>query len=215
MTRIIRTLILEDDYLDINGIAAIVNSLRDMQVVAKCRTVPEAIAQAETLRPDFIIVDGQIGGDKHAGTKFVRHVRKLLPGAVILGLTQWVDLISNLKRAGCNNAVSKAILDNSEAATQYIGQLAISINNPVRPEPMDIPTLTTQEDKVLRMIVLGYTEEKIRLALRLDTRKQVRTIKDSLKEKFGAIKDAELVANAYITGYLSPGDDLEYDLEAP
>ncbi len=203
----IRTIIFEDRKFDQRGILAILRDIPEISVIGVFDTIGEALNHCKDLKPDLIIADADIRGDRTAGPRFVKNVIKILPNAKILGLTIWAECIDPLKRAGCKEAVLKQFFDDEQAALKFIRETMIE--PPLYGEDVEPPKLDEDEDHVLRMIANGHTENEICNALH-KTRKQIRYIKDSLKDKFAVTssKDTQLVSNAYLFGYFRTDEDL-------
>jgi|WetSurMetagenome_2_1015567.scaffolds.fasta_scaffold63826_2 two-component system, NarL family, invasion response regulator UvrY len=207
MNNRIRTVIFDDDEIDVRGICDILKGIPEIAVVGKFDVMGEALVRCRELQPDLIIVDADIRDDKNVGPNFVRNVLRQQPQIKLLGLTKWPDCVLSLKRAGCHEAVLKQFFDDEKAALKFIRETLMEKSFFMKEEP---PQLSEDEDKVVRMVASGCTENEISDKLN-KTRKQVRNIKLTLKSKFGAStgRDPELVALAYRKGYFRPDDELE------
>ncbi|MEM3041714.1 MAG: response regulator transcription factor [Nitrososphaerota archaeon] len=205
MSILYRTVIFEDSFIDRNALEKIFSDLPQIQVVGVATTLIEAFSICEKLKPDFIVVDGKIGHEKMAGASFVKNIRKLLPTVRILGLTYHHDLIDGLKRAGCDYVANKTLLESPEDAKRYIREALIP--KPEYYRDFMPPSLTEVQDRVLRLICEGYTEEEIAREFGDSSRKPVRNIKKVLFDIFGAKSVANLVHLAYKSGYLHPDRD--------
>ena len=120
-------------------------------------------------------------------------------------LTYHADLIDGLKRAGCDYVANKALIESPEDARKFIRE-AIS----PRPEyyrDFAPPSLTEAQDRVLKLICEGYTEDEIAKEFGSDSRKPIRNIKNTLFDIFGAKSAANLIHLAYRSGYLHPDRD--------
>lgn len=204
----IKTLILEDRYIDVLGLKRILDQIKEVVVVAECRTPQDAITKTKDLKPDFFIVDGEIYDNKKAGEQFVKEIRKNFPFVKILGLTQYPECIEPLRHAGCNHVVNKKLIDNQTAAEQHIREV---LNSPLLSitESYPPPNLSELEDKVLRLIASGFTDPEIKNLLSMKNIKSAKRVRESLMQKFSARKSTELVSLAYRTKYFSPDDDIE------
>lgn len=205
MNSIYRTIVLEDEYFHMKAIEKILGDLPQIQMVGVASTTIEAFALCEKLKPDLIIADAKIGQEKMAGATFVKSIRKLLPDVRILGLTYHTDLIEGLKKAGCDYVVNKALIESPEDAKKYMRETLIP--KPKYYREFNPPTLSEIQDRVLRMICDGYTEDEIAKEFGNDTRKPIRNVKNTLFMIFGAKSVANLVHLAYKAGYLHPDRD--------
>ncbi len=204
-SRVYRTIILDDEYWQREALEKILSNMPQIQLIGRATAIMEAITICEKLKPDLIIADAKIGQDRNAGASFVRSIKKIFPEVRILGLTSHPDLIDGLKRAGCDYAVNKALLESPEAARKYI--LEALIPKPEYYHDFTPPTLNESQEKVLRLICEGYTEDEIAREFGNDSRKPIRNIKNQLFDIFGAKSVANLVYLAYKTGYLHPDRD--------
>ncbi|HMZ07360.1 MAG TPA: response regulator transcription factor [Anaerolineales bacterium] len=204
-SRLYRTVILDDEFLQQSALEKILSGLSQIQIVGTAATTMEAFSICERLKPDLIIADAKIGQEKMAGATFVKNIKKILPDVRILGLTYHADLIDGLKRAGCDYVANKALIESPEDARKFIRE-AIS----PRPEyyrDFAPPSLTEAQDRVLKLICEGYTEDEIAKEFGSDSRKPIRNIKNTLFDIFGAKSAANLIHLAYRSGYLHPDRD--------
>ncbi len=199
----IRTIIFEDDEIDVRGIRDLIKGVASINIIGVYSTIQDGLRACRELRPDLLLVDADIRGDKTAGPRFVQAIKQMHCQARILGLTKYPECLKPLQFAGCNEVVLKQFFDDEEIARKYIEESLL--NNPVNRAEMELPVLTREEDTVLRMIASGRTENEMGLKL-TKTRKQIRLLKSALKLKFGATRDPQLVSHAYRCGYLRPGD---------
>src|SRR5687767_3856472 len=110
LTSMYRTFILEDRFFDLEAIKAILTKIPEIQVIGHTTMPGEALEFCRQKKPDLMIVDGDIYGDKMGGPNFVINVRKILPEARVLGMTRYDECIEPLKRAGCNYVVNKNVI---------------------------------------------------------------------------------------------------------
>jgi len=199
-----RVFIFEDEFFDKEAIKSILQRINEIQIVGAADKIGEALEICRQKNPNLIIADGAIYDDKTIGPSFVKSVRKVLPEVRILGLTRYPDMVDLLKRAGCDFVVNKRVIENHEDAVSYIRETLLPRVQYVI--PLKPPSLTQDEDEVLRMIADGNSEDQIAVALGFPTRKPVRRIKKNLFNKFGASTQAQLVNLAFKTGYLKPDD---------
>jgi DNA-binding NarL/FixJ family response regulator len=205
LTSIYRTYILEDRFFDLEAIKAILAKIPEIQVIGSTAMPGEALEFCRQKKPDLIIVDGDIYGDKTVSPNFVKNVRKFLPESRVLGMTRYDECIDPLRRAGCNYVVNKNVIENHETALKFLRETFFP--KPQHLRSLSPPSLTDDESKVLRLICEGNTEEQIALVSGYSSRKRVRKIKNTLFSKFNAINVAHLVYLAFMTGYLHPEDD--------
>jgi DNA-binding NarL/FixJ family response regulator len=199
-----RTYILEDRFFDLEAIKAILARIPEIQVIGNTTMPGEALEFCRKKKPDLIIVDGDIYGDKSISPNFVKSVRKYLPESRVLGMTRFDECIEPLRRAGCNYVVNKNVIENQEVALKFLRETFIP--KPQYLRALSPPSLTKDEDRVLHLICEGNTELQMATLLGYSSRKRVRKIKNTLFSKFDAINVAHLVYLAFITGYLHPDE---------
>ena len=85
MTNPIRVLLVDDHALFREGLAGIINSQSDMQVVGEASDGLEALVKAQKLNPDLILMDVQMPGKD--GPETTRQIKQFLPETIIVMLT--------------------------------------------------------------------------------------------------------------------------------
>jgi DNA-binding NarL/FixJ family response regulator len=197
--------IFEDTFFDLEAIKSILRKIPEIDIIGHGHAIGESVQFCEKYRPELVIADGEVHGDKSVGPNFVRTIRKKLPDTRILGLTRWPDCIATLKNAGCDFVVNKNLIENQDTAIKYLRETLL-----FRPETaayLSPPSLTPEQDQILRLICEGNTEDQIAVVLKLKSRRSVKHVKDQLFNKFGADNVAQLVHLAYKTGYLRPDEE--------
>lgn len=178
----IRVLLIDDHALFREGLAGIIASQPDMQVVGEASDGFEGLVKAQELNPDLILMDIQMPGMD--GLETTRQVRKVMPDVKIVMLTVRKDdekLFEAIKE-GAQGYLLKDIRSN-EMLTMLRGALqgeaAISpeqagrvleefrrLSQLVPPEPeTETVALTEREQEILDLVGRGMKDKEIAEAL--------------------------------------------------
>lgn len=173
MTTPIRILIVDDHAIVRKGIRALLATERDLQVVGEVGDGAEAVAQAQTLRPDVILMD--LVMPKMDGIEATRQITAKQPGTRVLVLTSFAadDKVFPAIKAG---AIGYLLKDSGpDELVQAIHQvhrgepsLEPSIARKVLTEmsggpqkPLTTDPLTERELEILRLIAQGCNNKEI------------------------------------------------------
>jgi DNA-binding NarL/FixJ family response regulator len=171
----IRILTVDDHPLFRNGVAALLASQPDMQLVAEGANGREAIRQFRTHRPDVTLMDLQM--PEMNGLEATIAIRAEFPDARIIVLTTYVGDVQVLRalRAGARAYLLKTLVDTELLATirsVHSGKKALSAEASYQlAEHATDESLTLAEVEVLRLIAAGNANKQIadRLAVTEDT----------------------------------------------
>jgi len=226
----IRVLIADDQRVVREGLSMLVTLIDDVEVVGVACDGDEAVRQAETYRPDVVLMDLRMPGlDGIAATA---SLRERLPAARVLVLTTYADedAIVPALRAGARGYLTKdASAEQIETAIRAVhaGQthldpavqerlVAAVISRPPDPDPgpadrgspggRKLPDgLTTREAEVLILLASGLSNPEIAQRLYL-SRATVKTHINRIFAKTGARDRAQAVRYAYQHGLATPVD---------
>ena len=187
----IRVLIAEDQALVRRGTSLLISLEPDMEVVGLACDGIEAVAMAEKLRPDVVLMDLHM--PKQGGVAATREITQTLPGTQVLVLTTLNDdeTVFDAVRAGAlgyllKDATEQELLDTIRAlrrgesrltpqiARKVMDQfrrLASAAGEPpvsgsaVDKDEADGETLNDKEEKILRLITEGMSNRQIGAAL--------------------------------------------------
>jgi DNA-binding NarL/FixJ family response regulator len=178
----IRILLADDHHIVRAGIRQLLESAKDIEVVAEAGDGEEAQTLIQQLKPDVAVLDIQM--PKASGIEVTRWVRSHLPEVGILILTAYDDepYVMAVLQAGANGYVLKTaktdeliqsvhdVYEGKSALDPSITQKLMS-NLFNRPEKnTTVEPLTDRELDVLRLAARGYTNKSIGVQLNISDR---------------------------------------------
>jgi DNA-binding NarL/FixJ family response regulator len=208
---VIRVLVVDDHAFVREGLRAFLDLQDGIEVVGEAADGEEAIAAAERLRPDVVLLDLVMPGLD--GVAAIRVLRERLPATRAIVLTSFLDedkllpalragaagyLLKNSAPAEVARAVraapaGEAVLDPS-AAARLIDALARV------EEPLD--TLTPREREVLVLLGRGFPNKQIALELGL-AEKTVKTHVGHVLAKLGVADRTQAAVVAVRAGLVT------------
>jgi two-component system response regulator DevR len=190
----IRLLIVDDHKVVRLGLMTMFSRHRGVQIVGDVGTVAEAIAHAQRLKPDVVLMDVRLPDG--SGIDACRDIRATCPGTEILFLTSFADddallatvlagaagfLLKQADEKGVIHAVEtvangQSIMDPAvtHALLQRMRSFSVQENN----NPSG--TLSPQEERVMVLVVEGRTNKEIGLDMGLSEK----TVKNYLSNIF-------------------------------
>lgn len=200
----IRVLIVDDHALYRRGLLTILETEEGIDVVGEAADGVEAVAQAERLVPDVVVMD--VSMPKGGGVEACRAVRDRLPWARILMLTSSEDEshLFDAIRAGANGYLLKNVPPEEVAAgirglhggqsllsplmaSKLLTEFA-SLSAPQAPPApavgLELPRLTDRELDILRLVARGRLNRQIAEELFISentVRNHIRNILDKLQ----------------------------------
>lgn len=206
------TILLVDDHpLLRKGIADLMNSEADLEVVGQAGTMQEAMAEAAKLKPGLVIVDVSLDGNN--GIELMKTFSARWPSMPLIAYSMHDEAIyaERALRAGAKGyvmkdaapeALLKAIREVmkgkiylSEAMSdRLLGKLVgAGGNQQMTASPMD--KLSDRELEVLQMLGKGLTTAQIADKLSLSV-KTIETYREHLKQKLNLANGQELLRYA-------------------
>jgi len=179
----IRILIADDHKIVRDGLAALLGTKRDLEVIGAVGNGQEAVEKALALKPNVVIMDLMM--PIMDGVEATREIRKAAPTVQILVLTTFgtSDGIAHAIQAGALGAMMKSA-DHEELAEAIRkvagGEQAISeeVALQMKIDP-PVPNLTPRQMEILDSMVRGLNN--------LDIAKQLGIRRDGVKEHVNAI----------------------------
>jgi len=215
MTDKLRILLADDHETVREGLRMILNAQPDMQVVATASDGREAIAQAERMTPDVVIMDISMPGLN--GLAATQQLTERCPDSKVVTLTRHADdsYLQQLMRAGAAGYVLKqsrpaellyairAVATGSKYLDTSINESASGTQARAAAAPEQLPSapLSPRETEVLRLIAWGNTNKEIAARLDLSV-KTVEAHKANGMRKLGMRGRIDIVRYALLQGWL-------------
>jgi two-component system nitrate/nitrite response regulator NarL len=169
-----RVLLVDDHPLFRSGVAQLISSQPDFEVVGEAACSDDGVSLAETLKPDLILMDLHMGDS--SGLDALRQIRESGSGAevIILTVSDAEHDFVRAVRAGAKGYLLKGsepeeILDKLRLAargqtvfTEPLMNLLLGAmrDGPPAP-PADAECLTTREKQILQLIAAGKSNKHI------------------------------------------------------
>jgi len=214
MTKL-RVMLADDHETVREGLKMIVNAQDDMEVISVASDGLEAIAQAQQLLPDVLVMD--ISMPSLNGLKATQKLKELCPQVKVVTLSRHDGdgYVQQLLRAGASGYVLKQSASTEllhairavAAGGKYLDpKLAAKVidtytgrpNGPRSPAKVN---LSDRESEVLRDIARGYSNKEIAARLELSV-KTIEVHKANAMRKLNLRSRIELVRYAMFQGWL-------------
>jgi len=177
----IKVILADDHHIVRAGIRQLLESAKDIQVIAEAGDGEEAQALIQQHKPDVAVLDIQM--PKASGIEVTRWVRSHLPEVGVLILTAYDDepYVMAVLQAGANGYVLKTakteeliqavhdVYEGKSALGPTVTQKLMS-NLFKRPEKTAVEPLTERELDVLRLAAKGFTNKAIGVQLNISDR---------------------------------------------
>ena len=224
MSQAIRVLIVDDHTIVRKGIRALLAEIEGIEVVGEADNGQEAIAQAETLHPDVILMD--LAMPKMDGIEATRQIKASQPESRILVMTSFAadDKVFPAIKAGALGYLLKesAPEDLVQAIHQiHRGESSLhptiarkvlqEITHPADRPPTPDP-LTEREAEVLRLVAQGLSNQDIAKKLNISD-PTVRTHVSNILGKLQLATRIQAALYALREGLVSLDDGAERDAQ--
>jgi NarL family two-component system response regulator LiaR len=202
--RKIRIVVVDDHPVVRGGMALLLTTYADMDVIAEASDGEEAIARCSELEPDVVVIDLAMPGID--GPDAIAHLHARYPKMQFVVLTSLLEekMIQRAFEAGANSYLLKSV--SADRLAQAIrgaarGESTIDasaaqllVQATTRPAPLG-HDLTPREREVLALLVTGKTNPQIAEALTL-SHGTVRVYVSKILAKLGASNRTEAVSLA-------------------
>ena len=195
----IKIMLVDDHAIVRMGLASILGTKQDLEIVGEADDGETAIRKAQQLQPDVILMDMMLSGMD--GAAATAEIHRKTPSCKILILTTYgtSDGIAHALEAGASGALLKTVeYPELIAAIRAVadGQRVVApeISRQLRKHP-PIPALTDRQRQILTSMVDGHTDADIANILKLSAN-SVRDHVTAIFNKLGAANRAEAVAIA-------------------
>lgn len=211
----LRVLLADDHVVLREGLAALINSQADMEVVAQATDGRAAVQQALEYQPDVVVMDLSMPGMR--GPQAAAQMIQAYPNMRIVALTRHSEqgYVRQMLQAGARgyvlkNAAAAELIDaiRTVAAGKIYLDASLSdrvVQNYVRtqaePGEAAASELSAREADVVRLTALGYSNKEIASQLGISV-KTVDTYKMRAMEKLDLRSRAALVRYAAQLGWL-------------
>jgi DNA-binding NarL/FixJ family response regulator len=200
----LRILLADDHPLFLEGLTAVLAARPDLELVGQAATGTEAVAQAERLLPDVVLMDIQMPG--MSGIEAARRIVRASPhvGVIMLTMLEDDDSVFAAMRAGARGYILKGagkaeVLRTIEAVARgealfgpAIAQRLVAFFGALGSRaagggPLAFPELTEREREVLRLIALGLNNTAIAERLTLSPK----TVSNHISNIFNKLQVAD------------------------
>ena len=203
----IRVLIADDHAMVRMGLASLLGTEPDIEVVGEAEDGDDAVKKAVSLRPDVVVMD--LVMPNKDGAEATSEIHGLLPEAKILLLTTFgtADGVAHALASGATGAMMKnADFSDLAAAVRTVasGGNAVSpeIERFIREDP-PVTNLTKRQGEILAAVVRGLTNDDIAKQFSIQ-RSSVKDHLTAIFEKLGAANRAEAISIALRKHLLRP-----------
>jgi DNA-binding NarL/FixJ family response regulator len=218
----IRVVVADDQALVRGGFRLILQTQPDIEVVGEAADGREAVASAQELRPDVILMDIRMPGmDGLEATRRLMTTRNP-PRVLILTTFDLDEYVYDALRVGASGFLLKDVRPEqladavravatgdtllAPAITRRLVEQYLRRPPPGSRTPTGLAALTDRELDVLRLVARGRSNQQIAGTLFLGE-STVKTHLTHLFAKLGLRDRAQAVVLAYESGLIQPGDD--------
>src|SRR5690349_16766318 len=176
----IRVLLADDHAIVRSGVRALLATESDIEVVSEVGDGLEAVAQAEVLRPDVILMD--LVMPKLGGIEATTQITASLPGTRVLVLTSFAadeDVFPAIKAGALGyllkdsgpeelvRAIHQVHRGEPSLEPSIARKVLLELSHPPAQKSLTVDPLTERELDILRLVAQGCSNKEIALKLSL------------------------------------------------
>jgi len=222
MTETIRVLITDDHLVVRKGLAALLATKEDIEVIGEAANGKEAIEQVKELSPDVILMD--LVMPEMDGVQAIKQIVAEFPDTKILVMTSFAtdDMVFPAIKSGALGyllkdstpeelvgAIHQVYKGEPSLHPKIARKVLMEISNPTVNTPSEDP-LTERELGVLKSIAKGMSNQEIALALSI-SETTVRTHVSRILSKLHLASRTQAALYALKEGLANLDDDLNFD----
>ena len=193
----IRVFLLDDHEVVRRGLAALLESSGDIEVIGESGSAPEAARRIPALRPDVAVLDARLPDG--SGIDVCRDIRSADPSIQALILTSYQDdealfsaimagaagyVLKQIRGTDLVDAIRRVAAGQSLLDPAVTQQVLNRIREGNEQAPSELAQLTGQERRILELIAQGMTNRQIGAEMFL-AEKTVKNYVSSLLAKLG------------------------------
>lgn len=217
----IRVLVVDDHEVVRAGLRTVLDDAEDLSVVGEAATAEAAVARAQALRPDVVLMDVRLGSEGDAGgIEACRIVRSELPETAVLMFSSYGEreavvasimagaagyVTKNVARAQLLDALRAVARGESLLDSKVTGPLLDRLKELSAKEKTPEGPLSAREREVLALIARGFTNKQIAEELVISEH-TARNHVTNILDKLGFSRRAEAAAYAARLGLLAEGE---------
>jgi DNA-binding NarL/FixJ family response regulator len=213
----IRVLVVDDHEVVRAGLRTVLADAEDIAIVGDAANAEEAVARAQALRPDIVLMDVRLAGESDVGgVEACREIRSLLPETRVLMFSSYGEreavvssvmagaagyITKNIGRAQLLGALRAVARGESLLDSKVTGPLLDRLKElAAKEQPSDDP-LSPREREVLTLIARGLTNREIAQELTISEH-TARNHVTNILDKLGLSRRAEAAVYASRLGLL-------------
>jgi DNA-binding NarL/FixJ family response regulator len=215
----LRILVADDHEVVRAGVRSLLDRQPDCEICAEAVTGRQAVALAEQLKPDIVVLD--ITMPELNGLEAARQILRAVPGVqvLILSMHESEELVLEILDIGAQGYILKSDAGHELAAamqalrrretffTSHVAQIALRAHLNKRhsghAQPSPDGVLTPREREVLQLLAEGRSNKEVASALEISVM-TVETHRANIMHKLGAHSIADLVHYAVRNMMIAP-----------